>query len=158
MRARGRVSVCNEMKVAIDKVAGANEQTEGEVRGWLMETRPKMGEKNCTRAVKRGRRLCTVWPAAEVQNLHAAREASKASRQASRQGEPTDGERGAYEKDTSPGSTAIGWPSVRVITRCRRIVTLPDRCMRLHHIRRADDSDTSCPGRALIVASSRLHA
>lgn len=37
--------MCNEMKVAIDKVAGANEQSEGEVRGWLMETRPKMGEK-----------------------------------------------------------------------------------------------------------------
>ena len=52
MRARGRVSVCNEMIVAIDKVAGANEQTEGEVRGWLMETRPKMGEKNCTRAAQ----------------------------------------------------------------------------------------------------------
>ena len=42
--------MCNEMKVAIDKVAGANEQSEGEVRGWLMETRPKMGEKKCTRA------------------------------------------------------------------------------------------------------------
>ena len=55
MRARGRVSVCNEMKVAIDKVAGANEQSEGEVRGWLMETRPKMGEKNCTRAARRER-------------------------------------------------------------------------------------------------------
>jgi hypothetical protein len=56
MRARGRVSVCNEMRVAVDKVAGANEQTEGEVRGWLMETRPKMGEKNCTRAAdERGR-------------------------------------------------------------------------------------------------------
>jgi hypothetical protein len=56
MRARGRVSVCNEMKVAIDKVAGANEQTVSEVRGWLMETRPKMGEKNCTRAAdERGR-------------------------------------------------------------------------------------------------------
>ena len=48
--------MCNEMKVAIDKVAGANEQTVSEVRGWLMETRPKMGEKNCTRAAdKRGR-------------------------------------------------------------------------------------------------------
>ena len=56
MRARGRVSVCNEMRVAIDKVAGANEQTVSEVRGWLMETRPKIGEKNCTRAAdERGR-------------------------------------------------------------------------------------------------------
>jgi hypothetical protein len=76
MRARGRVSVCNEMRVAIDKVAGANEQTEGEVRGWLMETRPKMGEKNCTRAVERGRagRLWDFTLAGSVR----AREASEA--------------------------------------------------------------------------------
>lgn len=75
MRARGRVSVCNEMKVAIDKVAGANEQSEGEVRGWLMETRPKMGEKNCTRAAgKSGGGQAGLW-AAEMKRLQAVQSA-----------------------------------------------------------------------------------
>jgi hypothetical protein len=73
MRARGRVSVCNEMKVAIDKVAGANEQSEGEVRGWLMETRPKMGEK--TARVQQGESgggQAGLW-AAEMKRLHVGR-------------------------------------------------------------------------------------
>jgi hypothetical protein len=104
MRARGRVSVCNEMRVAIDKVAGANEQTEGEVRGWLMETRPKMGEKNCTRAVERGR-AGRLW-AAEMKRLHAGRQrARKRSERGRRVGrararQQMDGERCAYETTT----------------------------------------------------------
>ena len=82
MRARGRVSVCNEMKVAIDKVAGANEQSEGEVRGWLMETRPKMGEKNCTRAAgKSGGGQAGLW-AAEMKRLQAVQSARELGRRA----------------------------------------------------------------------------
>ena len=80
MRARGRVSVCNEMKVAIDKVAGANEQSEGEVRGWLMETRPRMGEKNCTRAAgKSGGGQAGLW-AAEMKRLQAVQSARELGR------------------------------------------------------------------------------
>lgn len=83
MRARGRVSVCNEMKVAIDKVAGANEQSEGEVRGWLMETRPKMGEKNCTRAAsKSGGGQAGLW-AAEMKRLQAVQSARELAEAAS---------------------------------------------------------------------------
>lgn len=36
----------NEKRISIDKVAGANEQKESEVRGWLMETRPRWWAKN----------------------------------------------------------------------------------------------------------------
>ena len=170
MRARGRVSVCNEMKVAIDKVAGANEQTVSEVRGWLMETRPKMGEKNCTRAAgKSGGGQAGLW-AAEMKRLQAgwqwaslkqrARMRGERCRQASRQGgEPTDGGRfgGAVHTRRTPGTAVVGRPCVSSrcvcvcsITRCRRIVTLPRRCVFLHHTPMAGDSGKLRPHRALL--------
>lgn len=96
-----------------------------------METRPKMGEKNCTRACKRGRA-----PAAEMKRLQAGSErATEASKQASRRhGEPADGERRAYEKDTWYRlRLAVCVKPVREVTRCRRIVTLRGRCMCLHY-------------------------
>ena len=149
MRARGRVSVCNEMKVAIDKVAGANEQSEGEVRGWLMETRPKMGEKNCTRAAgKSGGGQAGLW-AAEMKRLQAvqsARELGRGRRVLEycrcRAGGRANRCTYTHKKDTwyrrrrrqaecvEPVRCVSG-----VITRCRRIVTLPGRCMLLHHVR-----------------------
>jgi hypothetical protein len=113
MRARGRVSVCNEMRVAVDKVAGANEQTEGEVRGWLMETRPKMGEKNCTRAAdergRAGRALgggdeeTSSWQWASLKQPACAyeRRAMQAGEQAGRASQQMEGVLVvAYEKDT----------------------------------------------------------
>lgn len=154
--------MCNEMKVAIDKVAGANEQSEGEVRGWLMETRPKMGEKNCTRAAgKSGGGQAGLW-AAEMKRLQAvqsARELADWLRRRARGGSRRvleycrcrAGERAnrctyTHKKDTwyrrrrrlaecvePVRCAACGVPGV--ITRCRRIVTLPGRCMLLHHIR-----------------------
>ena len=63
--------MCNEMEIAIDKVAGANEQKEGEVRGWLMETRPKMGEKKCTRAAGKSGGGQAGLCAAEMKRLQA---------------------------------------------------------------------------------------
>ena len=143
--------MCNEMKVAIDKVAGANEQSEGEVRGWLMETRPKMGEKNCTRAAgKSGGGQAGLW-AAEMKRLQAVQRARELGRgrrvleycrwvQGRRASQQTHIH--THKKDTwyrrrrrlaecvAPVRCVSG-----VITRCRRIVTLPGRCMLLHHIR-----------------------
>lgn len=58
----------NGMKDTIDKVAGAKEQKESEVRGWLMETRPReVGEKNARVLERDGRQR-----GAEKRKLHKA--------------------------------------------------------------------------------------